>query len=568
MIAMPTKRVACIYLPSFSLQVHVRHEPHLAKTAFAIAGLGERPAIVACSRQAWAQGVRPGMSATQGRAIAPALHIVAGDLELCRQAALSLGESLLSHSVTVDIGGGDAPEAEVPGHKSIYLHVPRGARGASFGAALLEHIDAQGFRARVGVADDCFTARVAAITAAKKVEEPPAQLDLSTALRGDNPGFVPATVAVPRGGSAAFLAPQRLELLPGMVDEVRNMLHTLGVHTLGDFASLPPPSVGVRWNRDGVDYQALARGDDPRVLTPLVATERIVESVDTGEELEDIEPISFLLRPLLDRACDRLRGRGMAAGELVLTLFRPSRSSSAAAPGHTEILAAPSRPTLAAQTLQDLLRAKLSELTLEHRVSGLCVEVTRESEPEICELDLFDHRDAEVSADAVDIAIARLQASLGEENVSAAELVDTHRPEKAFRLTPFSPPRQDPKVSQKRTRAARGRARGRRTMPARRRREAAGDAEAMLPVVLTGMAGALRLVEPPEPQGAGLRAIHHRGCQHRVVASHGPRRLDGEWWTSEPLGRDYYEVETDDGGRFWVYREARDGRYYLHGVFD
>ena len=52
---------------------------------------------------------------------------------------------------------------------------------------------------------------------------------------------------------AAFLAPLPLELLP-LEDEVRQMLHTLGIHTLGDFAALPPPSVGRRWNQGGVDY--------------------------------------------------------------------------------------------------------------------------------------------------------------------------------------------------------------------------------------------------------------------------------------------------------------------------
>jgi len=538
-------RIACIYLPSFPLQVHIRHAPHLAGTSLAVADASDKPTIAACSRRAWEQGVRPGMSVMQARAIAPEVTIVPGQPELYQRAALSLGESLLVHSVTVDI---HSDAASVPQHRSIFLHVPTGSRGASFGAALLAHLDRQGLRGRVGIADDRFTAWVAAVVTPSESRKPEAsQLDLGVSPQ--NPAFVQTTTTVPRGGAAAFLAPKPLELLP-LPGEVRHMLHTLGIHTLGDFAALPPPSVGRRWNRDGIDYQALARGDDPTTLTGLVPHEAIVETIDCDTELSDLEPLSFLLRPLIDRTCERLRGRGMAAGEITLTLVGPA--------ARTRVKAAPSRPTLSSQTLLDLLRAKLSEQTLEHPVASLHLEVTRESEPEVCELDLFDHRDTEVSADAIDIAIARLQSVLGTDSVNAAELVDTHRPERAFKLTPFSPPRR-----QKRTRRAKER-------PARTARPAlrAGDRDMVLPLVLTGMVGALRLVNPPSPQPVDLRTIEHEGARHRVVASHGPTRMDGEWWSDDAMGRDYYEVETDDGGRYWVFKAKNDGRFYLHGIFD
>ena len=236
----------------------------------------------------------------------------------------------------------------------------------------------------------------------------------------------------------------------------------------------------------------------------------------------------------------------MAAAKLELTLFGPGSSRG------TKVTIAPSRPTLATQTLLDLLRAKLGELALEHAVVSLRLEVTRESEPEACELDLFDHRDATVSADAVDIAIARLQAALGEQSVSSAQLVDTHRPEKAFKLTPFSPPRRD----RKRLRRAKRKLAERKRAPN----------EMTLPLVLSDMVGALRLVEPPQVQPRDLRSLSIGGCTHKVVASHGPTRLDSEWWKHDSAQRDYYEVETDDGGRYWVYKA--DGQYFLHGIFD
>jgi len=47
-----------------------------------------------------------------------------------------------------------------------------------------------------------------------------------------------------------------------------------------------------------------------------------------------------------------------------------------------------------------------------------------------------------------------------------------------------------------------------------------------------------------------------------------PISLEGEWWTENPFARDYFEVATSDGGRYWLYRDHADGRFYLHGVFD
>ncbi len=89
---------------------------------------------------------------------------------------------------------------------------------------------------------------------------------------------------------------------------------------------------------------------------------------------------------------------------------------------------------------------------------------------------------------------------------------------------------------------------------------------------------ALRLVEPPasvESEGAldadpprPPIAVAIDGRRRRVASAHGPTRLEGEWWTEAPMARDYFEVETEDGGHYWLYRDRADGRFYLHGVFD
>jgi protein ImuB len=63
-----------------------------------------------------------------------------------------------------------------------------------------------------------------------------------------------------------------------------------------------------------------------------------------------------------------------------------------------------------------------------------------------------------------------------------------------------------------------------------------------------------------------------RRCHHIVERAEGPERISPEWWSGEekiPTARDYYRVEDEKGGRFWLYREGPndDQRWFLHGLF-
>lgn len=63
-----------------------------------------------------------------------------------------------------------------------------------------------------------------------------------------------------------------------------------------------------------------------------------------------------------------------------------------------------------------------------------------------------------------------------------------------------------------------------------------------------------------------------RGRAYRVRRADGPERIHLEWWRapSEIRSlRDYYRVEDETGGRFWLFREGRtnEARWFLQGVF-
>lgn len=97
-----------------------------------------------------------------------------------------------------------------------------------------------------------------------------------------------------------------------------------------------------------------------------------------------------------------------------------------------------------------------------------------------------------------------------------------------------------------------------------------------------------RMLARPEPVDViallpddAPRLFLWRGKRYRVTQGDGPERLQGEWWRDggiegeTPLSvRDYYQVETEAGGRYWLFRlgdgvHAATGsmRWFIHGAF-
>jgi protein ImuB len=69
-----------------------------------------------------------------------------------------------------------------------------------------------------------------------------------------------------------------------------------------------------------------------------------------------------------------------------------------------------------------------------------------------------------------------------------------------------------------------------------------------------------------------------RGRSHRVTRAEGPERIAEEWWrkafdlAAPGRVRDYYRVEDEAGGRYWIFRaglysDDTPPRWWLHGLF-
>jgi nucleotidyltransferase/DNA polymerase involved in DNA repair len=323
-------RIACLHIPQFALQCVTRSDPSLRGAPVVVVGseLGSSqfgrsgaragaPVVQACSRAAWLAGVRVGLSGTAARAMAPDLVVVPMESQRERDTVRAIADAVLAPpfgSAVVDVGGRSGAGGA---HLAMYCEVPSKMRGTTYGERLLEKLEALGLTGRIGIADDRFTAWVAA-----------------SAASDDDAGVA----SVPRGGSPAYLAPRPLSLL-AITPEVQHMLEALGVATLGEFAALPAPSVVSRNRSFEVDYQALARGEGGHALRPYVPDAAIREDIAVGSN-----GLPAAVALLADRIALRLAGRARraarlelailgAAGEKIIPIIVPIAKPDRPAPG-------------------------------------------------------------------------------------------------------------------------------------------------------------------------------------------------------------------------------------------
>lgn len=572
-------RRAYVHLPRFPIQRRVMETPSLAQKPVALVeNVRGHLRVVFASGAALRAGIKVGMTRTAACALVPALpcfDFVADDE---RAALQSLGEALLQ----------TGPQFELCAPEGLFLdaaaaHLFGGEEGLC--RRIAEVCQTHGYHAKVAIASQAFTARALARWGERRL------------------------CVVPSGESAQALAPLPLGALADVEEGLVGPLRSLGLSTLGEVATLPPGALVARLGAEGLRGCRLCRGEDDTPLVPQPLVEVLEEKVELDWPAEAMEPLLFGLKTLLDRLCGRLCGRGQAAVRVELKLrLDPS--------GEVVVPLQLARPSSQARLLLDLLRHRIAEVTLPNPVAALCIQVVEAGEDRGQQLPLGDAPEGDA---ALEVVLSRLSTTLGDDALFAAELSPAHRPEGAYAPSPFRPPQRRGGLLQDVDRQAAGRARVEEkdgAQPPRRyvhgplqhaaalpigevqpvepSPAASADADAevvaswvsvdpwgrheLAPVVEDPVKETFRerpsrfferaaTLEAELGRAGELLSARLLGRRRRVQAVAGPERLVGDWWEAA-YARDYYRVYFEGLGPAWIYRDERDGRFYLHGMFD
>jgi len=485
-----------------------------ARALALVQGTRVRAATAAAARH----GVHAGMTLPQARATCATLAVLPWDEAVLARELARASAAFLTASPLVTPVPGD------PGTWWIGAHGFDGLGGeGGLATLLLALARAWHPRARVAIADSCVAATAATWSTRAAT----------------------APLHVAPGGDAAYLARVPVTLLP-MEAEVRETLVALGLRTAGSLAALDPRDVERRWGAAGLDAWRLARGDDPRRAALARLDDPRVITQDLATPAPTMEPILFLVRAALDRLVRPLAAEGRAAAAIAITL-----TTDGVHPRRTTREVRPATPMARVTPLFERCRALLDGWSLEAPVRTVEVRIAQVATATAEQGDLLapTWRDP-AGAEA---ALARLRAAFGTGAVVRPVPRDSHAPERAGTWEAIEAVEA--------------------VTPATAPSPADGDAAARDGATRPAARPAARLLDPPESIAVTVdragrpRELRWRGQCLRIVRTHGPERLSGEWWRARPFAREYWRCESDAWGQdLLCYRDAAG--WWLQGWDD
>ncbi|HLU66017.1 MAG TPA: DNA polymerase Y family protein [Kofleriaceae bacterium] len=502
------ERIACAFIARYELMLHARAEPALLARPVAVADLAGPGRLGAVSPAAEAIGVVSGQLTASARARCPELDVLAPDPAMVAEAERDILTAL----------GALSPRLDSDGRGGFFLGLAGLDRVIGSERALATRVREVlgGLRlpAQVAIADRPLTAYLAARRARPVRVVPPG--DDMAVLAG-----VPLA-DLPVGG-------------PGL-----ELLELLGLGDAAAVAALPAGELARRLGAEGASLERLLSGARP-VASPreeMVPPEPEGAALELDVPVDDLEPLLFFGKSLVDRVITGLVAARRALAELTIEARLDDRTLV------THVLR-PAEPTMESRPVMDLVRMWLERQPFSSPVAALAVVATRVARPTGRQLSLFQQRE-EREAAALGSAVARLQASFGPACAVRPVLVDTYRPEARVGWEVFEVPGAGAAARAARACTCAG--------PCTCARASAG---AMVVRVLA---------EPEAIEWVGGR-VRRGQASARVIDGEGPYRVCGEWW-ERWFDRSYFWLTVDSGALWWVFRDERDGRHYLHGIAD
>jgi protein ImuB len=346
-----------------------------------------------------------------------------------------------------------------------------------------------------------------------------------------------ALIRIAAGTERSYLAPFPIGVLePSLA--LSSLLDGIGVETCGDLAKLDLESVEVRFGAEGERLWRLSRADDSRRIFASIPRALPSASLDWVDyTLKDPERLVFIINALVGNIATDLRSRGQCAREMTMIFSLANRETF-------EHLVRPARSTSSHKAWMRLIRTHLDTITLPDGVVGITIRVESVTGEVERQGDIFDRGFA--TARAAEETIAQLLDDQG-----------------SIVVTPRN--NQHPLIDKRTEWVSQEPAQASARIQIRER------------VVKATAAPRLTLQLFAEPKRVIVRTKRRRDhevpVQYRdkewmtINSAAGPDRVSGGQW-SEPYAREYFRCVTDDGMMVWLYRDAREDAWYLHGWWD
>ncbi len=280
-------------LDAFFASVEVRDNPALAGKPVAVGySEGQRGVVCAASYEARAFGVRAATSTRSALARCPQLILVEPRHDRYAEVSREVMQVLSAWSPVIEQVSVDEAYLDLDGTEQLLGSLEDAGRG------LRRAVRAEtGLTISVGGATSKVVAKVA-----------------SDASKPDG------LLIIPPGSEAAWLAPRKVGVIPGIGPVARETLHELEITTCGDLAVAHDDHLLRRFGQHGPKLKDLARGIDVAPVDDESERKSLGREMTLDEDASDPEILAALLLGLVETVAYGLRSEGLLGRTVTLKL--------------------------------------------------------------------------------------------------------------------------------------------------------------------------------------------------------------------------------------------------------
>ena len=310
-------------------------------------------------------------------------------------------------------------------------------------------------------------------------------------------------------------------------ESTQKMLREMGVGTLGECIRLPRDGLARRIGPEKLREldQGFGMQPEPREFyrPPKCFHAEQELPVETADYQLLLEPLARLLGSLKAFLLANQR----AVQVLWIRLHHYDKPSTLLRIGLL-------RPVMNTDYLLDLARIRFADTCFPAPVVSMALQTDPVTIRATSKENLFGYS-TDLNAEVVEL-LEHLQARLGSQAVYGIRPVPEHRPESAWKAV---------RLCDEDSRADRGVMSG----------KSVYDKVSCRPLWMLAEPRALPIV-------AGRPVF-----QGELSLEANPERIETGWWDGRDIRRDYYRAWNHHGMRLWVFRDCRESRWYLHGLF-
>ena len=311
-------------------------------------------------------------------------------------------------------------------------------------------------------------------------------------------------------------------------------LQKLGLYTIGSFINMPRSALRRRFGEGLLVRLAQALGQAEEYIQPIIIPEPLQERLPCMEPICTKVGIEIAITRLLEALCIRLQETGKGIRMATLKCYRVDGKIQTVDIGTN-------RATNHVKHLFKLFELKVASIAPGLGIELFILEALKVEEVSLSQEVLWAANPGLDDEGVVEL-LDRITAKLGS-GIIYRYLPDEHYwPERSFKPASSL---QEPALVQWHTDKPR-------------------------PV---------RILAKPEPVDVTAPIpdypplmFRYKNTVHHIKKADGPERVEREWWIESGEHRDYYNVEDQEGRRYWLFRSGHyDGgqarQWFIHGFF-